>query len=59
MELREKIGRAILDAMDVQDGLDAEAAAKYADAILAIPEIRDALKLADTLPEREKRLRLL
>jgi DNA-directed RNA polymerase subunit F len=59
MELREKIGRAILDAMDVQDGLDAEAAAKYADAILSIPEIRDALKLADTLPEREKRLRLL
>jgi hypothetical protein len=46
MELREKIGRAILDAMDVQDGLDAEAAAKYADAILSIPEIAEALELS-------------
>lgn len=34
MELRERAKLAILDAMDVQDGLDIVAAEKYADAAL-------------------------
>jgi hypothetical protein len=59
MELREKIA-AVMRNEDCGEGWClCDHASEVADAILAIPEIRDALKLADTLPEREKRLRLL
>lgn len=53
MELREKVAAAILEAMDVADGLDVTAAERYADSVLAIPEIRDALEAAKPIYIRD------